>query len=94
MKVYSMTSKTGTDFEVYTLKGGGGKNFEFIIDQDPQDGVAIVTLNAFQISDLIISLGKAIPEFSRCGCTEDDACGEWNDVAALKAYQGETNERG
>ena len=87
MKVYSMTSKTGTDFEVYTLKDGGGKDFEFIIDDGTLKNYGIVTLDRFQIQDLIASLGKAIPEFSRCGCTVDDACGEWNDVAALKVYQ-------
>ncbi len=87
MKVYSMTSKTGTDFEVYTLKGGGGKDFEFLINDGILQNYGIVTLNRFQVRDLIYDLGKATVEFSMCGCTINDACGEWNDVAALKAYR-------
>ncbi len=102
MKVYSMTSKTGTDFEVYTLKGGGGKDFEFIIDDGTLKNYGIVTLDVTQIAGLIENLENEIwihsvkikeghhyiyDNSSRCGCTEDDGCGEWNDVAALKAYR-------
>ena len=96
MKVYSTTSKTGTDFEVYTLKGGGGKDFEFIIDDGTLKNYGIVTLDVEQIQDLIKALKSQILAFSinrliadnssRCGCTVNDGCGEWSDVAALKAY--------
>ena len=58
-----------------------------------------------QIAELADSMSEALEESSsssRCGCTEDDGCGEWqeraalsgpseddewSDVAALKAYQ-------
>ena len=96
MKVYSTTSKTGTDFEVYTLKGGGGKDFEFIIDDGTLKNYGIVTLTAEQIAELALSVADALEESNsnstRCGCTEDDGCDEWADVAALQAYREEGDE--
>ena len=95
MKVYSTTSKTGTDFEVYRqdmlppILRKEGMHFEFIIDDGTLKNYGIVTLGSQQILDLIGSLETAAirESGSRCGCTEDDACGEWNDGAALKAYR-------
>ena len=93
MKVYSTTSKTGTDFEVYRqdmlppILRKEGMHFEFMIDDGTLENYGIVTLNAHQIIDLTTALVEILEESSRCGCTEDDACGEWNDVAALKAYR-------
>ncbi len=91
MKVYSMTSKTGTDFEVYTYAGTKPpRHFEFIIDDGTANNYGIVTLDVMQIAELADSMSEALEESSssssRCGCTEEVGCDEWSDVAALKAY--------
>ena len=98
MKVYSMTSKTGTDFEVYTSgrqwrNSDAPKYFEFIIDDGTLKNYGMVTLTATQIAELALSVADVLEESSnsssRCGCTVNDGCGEWSDVAALKAYREE-----
>ncbi len=92
MKVYSTTSKTGTDFEVYTYAGTKPpRYFEFIIDDGTANNYGIVTLTAVQIVELALSVAEVLEESSssRCGCTEEVGCDEWSDVAALKAYEGE-----
>ena len=90
MKVYSMT-KHGTDFEVYTVKDS--QYFEFTIDDGTDNNFGVVTLDIKQIRHLIEKLDHKLfiigrtksDNSSKCGCTINDGCDAWFDVAALQA---------